>query len=473
MLTIILVVLGLNLLVAVVILIVLLLRKRENPALTEALSRIAGTLETFERNQKDDMQRLRTDLLNLETDTRRELTASLALQKDSIATESRNNREETTAALAKLNQQSNADATKNREELNKALNDLSESLTRKLQELTGMQQTQSEGLKTALEARMEQIRANNESKLEEMRKTVDEKLHDTLEKRLGESFQLVSQRLEQVHKGLGEMQSLANGVGDLKKVLVNVKSRGVMGEIQLENILEQTLSAGQYVKNFKPHKRRDDVVEFAIQLPGRTDDPESLYLPVDAKFPIEDYHRLVDAFELGDLPAVEAARKNLQTRIRGCAKDIHDKYINPPLTTDFALLFLPFEGLFAEVMRDAELFEVVRRQYQVIIVGPTTISALLNSLQMGFRTLAIEKRTSEVWNILGAVKSEFSKFGLVLEKTQKKLQEASNVIDSAHNRSRQIQRKLNKVQDLPAGESAQILEIEDDPEFTQDEVSDE
>ena len=459
MLTVMLILLAAACLLAAITLIVIIVGQGKNAALSGSIDRIANSLDAFERSQKEDSQRLRTELLGQQGETRRELTSTLLQQKDSIAAESRSNREETAAALASLNQQINADAGKNRGELNTALNNLSESLARKLQELTGEQKTQFEALKTAMEGRLEQIRANNETKLEEMRKTVDEKLQSTLEKRLGESFTQVSERLEQVHKGLGEMRNLASGVGDLKKVLVNVKSRGVMGEIQLGNILEQILTPAQYVRNFKPFKLRSEVVEFAIQLPGRGDEAESVFLPVDSKFPIEDYHRLVDAFEAGDPDKAELERKALYARIRGCARDIRDKYINPPVTTDFALLFLPFEGLFAEVMRDPDLFETVRRQYKVVIVGPTTVSALLNSLQMGFRTLAIEKRSSEVWDILGAIKTEFGKFGEVLEKTQKKLREASNSIDSAHTRSRQIERKLKKVQELPAEESKLLLEM--------------
>ncbi len=431
----------------------------------EAVARFSAELEAFERNLRDDIQRLRADLLAMETDTRRELVSSLNLQNENLDSQNRKNREESAVSLSQFSQQINTDAAKNRTELGTSLNNLSETLARKLQDLVNTQQQQFEALKIALEGRMEQIRANNETKLEEMRKTVDEKLHDTLEKRLGESFKLVSERLEQVHKGLGEMQSLASGVGDLKKVLTNVKNRGMMGEIQLGAILEQMLTPEQYERNFKPFKRRDEVVEFAIRLPGRDEDQDCVYLPIDAKFPIEDYHRLVEAWDAGDPAAVESARKGLRARIQGCARDIRDKYINPPLTTDFALLFLPVEGLYAEVLRDPALFDQLRRQYQVVVVGPTTVSAILSSLQMGFRTLAIEKRTGEVWKILSAVKNEFGKFGLVLEKTQKKLQEASNTIETASHRSRQIQRKLNKVQSLPVDETSGILELEDDEDF--------
>lgn len=419
---------------------IILYRKKPAPdERLDAVARFSAELASFERNLRDDLQRLRTDLLGLETDTRRELAATLSRQSEN----------------------QNAENRKNREESSTGLNQLSESLARKLQDLVNIQQQQFEGLKTALEKRMEQIRANNETKLEEMRRTVDEKLHETLEKRLGESFKQVSERLELVHKGLGEMRSLASGVGDLKKVLTNVKNRGMMGEIQLEAILEQMLTPEQFERNFKPHRRRDEVVEFAIRLPGPDEEQSSVYLPIDAKFPLEDYNRLVEAWDLGDAAAVETARKALHSRVQGCARDIRDKYLNPPLTTDFALLFLPVEGLYAEVLRDPALFEQLRRQYQVVVVGPTTVAAILNSLQLGFRTLAIEKRSGEVWKILSAVKNEFGKFGIVLEHTQKKLQEASNSIEQASHRSRQIQRKLNKVQDLPVKADPGILELED------------
>ena len=462
MITVLLILIALNTLLGILVLLFVLFRQRGDAELKQALSALSIHLENATSGTRDDLQRTRSELLNQQSELRTELTAMLTLQKDSIAQESRNSREETSASLDKLNQQTNADAAKNREELGRSLDSLSESMSRKLQELTGTQQSEFEALKTALKQKMEQIRANNETKLEEMRKTVDEKLHDTLEKRLGESFKQVSERLELVHKGLGEMQNLASGVGDLKKVLTNVKSRGMMGEFQLEAILEQVLTPEQYTRNFKPHKRRDEVVEFAIRLPGRDEDQESVYLPIDAKFPIEDYSRLVEAWDAGDPGATETARKALYNRILGCARDIRDKYLNPPLTTDFALLFLPVEGLYAEVLRDPALFEQLRRQYQVVVVGPTTVAAILNSLQLGFRTLAIEKRSGEVWKILSAVKNEFGKFGKALEHTQKKLQEASNSIDTASHRSRQIQKKLNKVQELPVEETAQVLELEDD-----------
>jgi DNA recombination protein RmuC len=445
--------------------IIILLRKNQGlEKLKDSFNHQSLLIESFEHNLRDDIQRLRTDLLSLESDTRKELIALLHQQNEAINKENRSNREEISSSLTKLNQQINEDAAKNRNELSNSLRELSESLSRRLQELVGTEQTQFESLKTTMEGKMEQIRTSNENKLEEMRKTVDEKLQDTLEKRLSASFQQVSDRLEQVYKGLGEMQNLANGVGDLKKVLSNVKIRGMQGEYQLEAILEQILSPGQYVKNWKPDKNTNEVVEFAICLPGREDTNEKVYLPIDAKFPLSDYNTLVDAWDKGDLAAVETARAALRDRILKCARDIQNKYITPPLTTDFALLFLPIEGLYAEVLHDPKLFEELQK-YHIVAVGPTTISAILNSLQLGFRTLAIQQRSSEVWKILGAIKTDFAKFGNLLDKTQKKLQEASNTIEDASHRSRQIQKKLKSVEELPIKESTVILELADEKDY--------
>ncbi|MDP3150441.1 MAG: DNA recombination protein RmuC [Ignavibacteria bacterium] len=327
------------------------------------------------------------------------------------------------------------------------------TFSERLEKLTQMNEKKFEELKEKVEQKLQQISENNSLKLEEMRVTVDEKLHSTLEKRLGESFKLVSDRLEQVHKGLGEMQTLAVGVGDLKKVLTNVKSRGTWGEIQLENLIDQLLTPEQYAKNIATKKGSGDRVEFAIKMPGRgTDKNEVLWLPIDAKFPMEDYQRLQIAQDAVDLIAIEEASKALENRIKGEAKTIFDKYLDPPNTTDFALMFLPVEGLFAEVLRRPGLIEKIQSEYKVVLTGPTTLTAILNSLQMGFRTLAIEKRSSEVWSLLGAVKTEFGKFGDILEKTQKKLVEASNTIDDASKRSRAIERRLRDVQELPQGE---------------------
>ena len=331
------------------------------------------------------------------------------------------------------------------------------SFAKQLQYLTQSNELRLERLRQTLETQVQALQADNSQKLEAMRQTVDEKLHATLEKRLGESFQLVNERLEQVHKGLGEMQALAVGVGDLKKVLNNVKTRGTWGEIQLGALLEQILAPGQYATNVATKPGSDARVEFAIILPGQGGASGVVHLPIDAKFPQEDYQRLLEAQELADASGAEAAAKALEIRIKAEAKDIRDKYLSPPHTTDFGILFLPVEGLYAEVLRRTGLYETLMREYHVTVAGPTTLSAILSSLQMGFRTLAIEKRSSEVWMLLSAVKTEFGKFGDILEKTNKKLQEASNVMDDAARKSRTIERKLKGVQLLPSAGAETLL----------------
>jgi DNA recombination protein RmuC len=301
-----------------------------------------------------------------------------------------------------------------------------------------------------------------------MRLTVDEKLQSTLETRLGESFKAVGAKLDDVQRGLGEMRVLATGVGDLKKMLSNVRSRGAWGEVQLGTMLEQVLHPDQYSTNVST-KDGGERVEFAVKLPGRNGDPrEVVWLPIDAKFPLEDYHRLAQAQERGEIPEVETAAKQLDTRIRLCAKDIRDKYLNPPRTTDFAIMFLPIEGLFAEVVRRTALMEILQREYRVIVAGPTTLWAILSSLQMGFRTLAIQKRSSEVWTILAAVKTEWSKYGAVLDQVQKKLSEATNKVDEVQVRSRVIGKKLRDAHDLPVDEAMGILAL-GGPESLEDE----
>jgi DNA recombination protein RmuC len=309
-----------------------------------------------------------------------------------------------------------------------------------------------------VESRLNILQKDNSEKLEKMRETVDEKLHATLERRFGESFKMVSDRLDQVHKGLGEMQTVAAGVGDLKKILSNVKTRGTWGEVQLGNLIEEIFTPDQYEKNVKTKKGSSDNVEYAIKLPGNSDDIKHIFLPIDAKFPLEDYQRLMEARENNE--DLISFSKNLETRIKAEAKDIKNKYIDTPYTTDFGLLFLPVESLYAEVLRIPGLFESVRREYNVIITGPTTVQAILNSLQMGFKTLSIQKRSSEVWEILGVVKKEFNNFGVILEKTHKKIQEAGNTIEQAMTRSRAIDRKLNKVTDTPLlGEKDDVIAV--------------
>ncbi|WP_428941020.1 DNA recombination protein RmuC [Fontivita pretiosa] len=334
-----------------------------------------------------------------------------------------------------------------------------DAFSAQLGKLIETNQQKLEGLKLAVEQNLKAIQEDNAKQLEQMRATVDEKLQGTLEKRLGESFRQVSERLEAVHKGLGEMQVLASGVGDLKKVLANVKTRGTWGEVQLGAMLEQVLTPEQFATNVCT-KEGGERVEFAIKLPGRGEDrDEVVWLPIDAKFPMEDYQRLVDAQERGDTEAIEQAGRQLEERIKSCAWDICEKYLNPPKTTDFGILFLPTEGLFAEVVRRLGLVEYVQRQCRVMFAGPTTLWSILNSLQMGFRTLAIQKRSSEVWNLLAAVKTEWSKYGEILAKVQKKLQEASNTIEDAERRTRVIGRKLKNVQELPAIEAQAVLKL--------------
>lgn len=310
-----------------------------------------------------------------------------------------------------------------------------------------------------------ELTKSTEENLEKMRVTVDEKLQSTLERRLSESFKVVSERLEQVHKGLGEMQSLAAGVGDLKKVLSNTKTRGVLGEVQLERILEQFLSPEQYEKNVITKKSSRETVEFAIKLPGKDYDNKTVYLPLDAKFPLEVYNKLLDAYDLQNQAQIDAASKNLERFIKKSAKDIRDKYIDPPNTTDFGLMFLPTEGIYAEVLKNQSLVEFVQREYNINITGPTTLVALLNSLQMGFRSLAIEKHSSEVWKILGAVKTEFSKFETVLNSAQNKLNQASSEIDKlVGTRTRQINRKLKNVDKLSFDDTGLYLSSEESEE---------
>lgn len=331
-----------------------------------------------------------------------------------------------------------------------------ESISRQINALIQSNETKLEGLRKSLEERMKLLQDDNNLKLEQMRVTVDEKLHATLEQRLGESFKLVSDRLEVVHKGLGEMQVLASGVGDLKRVLTNVKTRGIWGEVQLGMLLEQMMNSDQYTKNACVKEGSQERVDFAVRLPGKGEEGKEVLLPIDAKFPQEDYYRVVDAYESGNPILLEEASRQLEARIRQEAKDISDKYINPPDTTDFALMFLPTESLYAEVLRRPGLIETLQRDYRVTVTGPTTIAALLNSLSLGFRTLAIQKRSGEVWSLLGAVKTEFGRFGDLLDRTKKKLQEASNSIDNASRKSRTIERKLRDVQALPAGENTEL-----------------
>jgi DNA recombination protein RmuC len=364
--------------------------------------------------------------------------------------------ERTDTGLQALAQRLAEDARKSREETTLALNHFGEQQQQRLAVLGAEHEKRMGEVRATLEAKLGAIQQDNAAKLEQMRATVDEKLQSTLETRLGQSFQLVSERLEAVQRGLGEMQSLATGVGDLKRVLTNVKTRGILGEVQLGSLLEQMLTAEQYESNVVTVPGSSERVEFAIRMPGQGEG-EHILLPVDAKFPMEDYQRLLEAQEAADIEAAAIAGRALEVRVREEAKRIKGKYIAPPHTTDFAVLFLPTEGLFAEVIRRPGLFELLQREHRVTVAGPTTLSALLNSLQMGFRTLAIAKRSSEVWALLGAVKNEFGKFGVVLEKTRKQLDTVRNSIDSAGQRTRAIERKLRGVETLPGDVTQQLL----------------
>ncbi len=376
------------------------------------------------------------------------------------------------------NRKENSDSAQaNREELARALKSFEEKFAVNIKDLNELirqkfgdfnrQQIDNNKLATdhikevekTIEKHLKLIQEDNTRQLTEMRKTVDEKLQSTLEKRLGESFKQVSDRLEQVHKGLGEMQNIASGVGDLKKVLSNVKTRGVLGEYQLGNILEQILTPDQYGKNVATKKGSQANVEYAIKLPGKSTD-EEIWMPVDSKFPIEPYEALQEAYDAGSPEQIDTAQKRLIRAVEGFAKMINEKYIDPPHTTDFGIMFLPVESLYAEVLRHAGLFETLQRTYKITVTGPTTLSALLNSLQMGFRTLAVQKRSSEVWNVLGAVKTEFSKFSEQLGKVQKQLNSASGSLETLRStRTNQIERKLRTVETLDAHESKDVLEL--------------
>jgi DNA recombination protein RmuC len=346
-----------------------------------------------------------------------------------------------------------------------------DNVTAALATMTEKSEKTQEGLRLAVEGRLEAIRQDNAAKLDQMRETVDEKLQGTLEQRLGASFKLVSDQLEQVFRGIGEMQTLATGVGDLKKVLSNVKMRGTWGEVSLGNLLDEVLTQDQYERNVEVKPGSNQTVEYAIKLPGIENSGEPVWLPIDAKFPHEDYERLVDASERGDVEAAEAASKAVEMRIRASAKDICDKYVHPPHSTDFGVLFLPTEGLFSEIIRRPGLVDSLQRECRIVITGPTTLMALLNSLRMGFRTLAIQKRSSEVWQVLAAVKTEFGKYGEVLEKVQQKLHEASNTIEKVSVRKRAIDRKLRGVEILPEMAATEILSLPGSNELESDDSS--
>ncbi|WP_426270704.1 DNA recombination protein RmuC [Dyella kyungheensis] len=440
-----------------------LLRGREDAGLTARLDAL-----------KDDNRHLREALAQEQRAGRGEVTQSLeqfrSLVQEQLGGMSAQQQERighfgqrldvlterTGTGLEALQLRLTEDARRSREELTLALNRFGEQQQQRLAALTADNEKRLNEVRATLETKLQAIQDDNAAKLEQMRATVDEKLQNTLETRLGQSFALVSERLEQVQRGLGEMQSLAIGVGDLKRVLTNVKTRGILGEVQLGALLDQLLTIDQYDSNVITIPGSNDRVEFAVRMPGAGEHAQ-LYLPIDAKFPVEDYQRLLDAQEAADADAAALAGRALEMRVREEAKRIRSKYVAPPHTTDFAVLFLPTEGLYAEVIRRPGLFESLQRDHHVTVAGPTTLTALLNSLQMGFRTLAIAQRSSEVWTLLGAVKTEFGKFGAVLDKTRKKLNEASNVIDQASVRTRAIERKLRGVETLNGDEAQQVL----------------
>ena len=360
-------------------------------------------------------------------------------------------------ALAQATQSLAAQAQSARDAQDMAMRRLGETLSDRLQQVALGNERRLTEVREAVEQRLTVLQDGNEKKLEQMRATVDEKLHDTLENRLGERFREVAERLEQVHKGLGEMQSLARDVGSLNRVLTNVKSRGIYGEVQLGALLEQVFVPDQYASNVETIPGSGARVEFALKLPGKRDDGLPLWLPIDAKFPREDYERLVDAQERADPAGVETAARALEARLKAEAKTIREKYVASPHTTDFAILFVPTESLYAEALRRPGLVEALQRDHRITLAGPTTLMATLSSLQMGFRTLALEKRSAEVWQVLGAVKTEFQKFGDVLAKTRKKLEEASNTIDAAEVRTRAMARQLKTVEALPDSAAQALL----------------
>jgi DNA recombination protein RmuC len=419
---------------------------------------VSAEIRRVETSLRDEFTRQRGESGRDSQSLREEVTARISGGLDTLLNRQAEAQRSTDARLEafrltlenRLNsfgETSDTRLTRLRQELNESSGKLNDSLG-----------VQFDKIRLSVEGKLAELQHKNEQKLEEMRKTVDEKLEGTLERRLGESFKLVSERLEQVHKGLGEMQVMASSVGDLKRVLTNVKTRGTWGEIQLGALLEQILTAEQYGCNVAPNPVSSERVEFAIRLPGKNGSSDlPVWLPIDAKFPQEDYHRVIEAADAGDADALASASKALETRLRDQARMIREKYIAPPHTTDFALLFLPSEGLYAEALRRPGLLERLQAESRVVIAGPTTLAALLNSLQMGFKTLAIEKQSSEVWRVLAAVKEEFGKFGDVLSRVKKKIDEASNQIELTEQRTRAINRKLRNVESLPAEQAPQII----------------
>lgn len=429
--------------------------KAKNINLDKLSEDMEKKLDSMEKSFRQEFYANREESRRNEQENRQEMKVSIDSLTSSISRHIMN--------LSTL-QQNQFDI--NSKGLENTLNSFNENMMKSLDNLAQLQNEKLSQLTKVTEEKFTGLTKSTENNLEKMRITVDEKLQSTLEKRLGESFKMVNDRLEQVYKGLGEMQTLATGVGDLKKVLSNVKTRGVLGEIQLERILEQFLGPEQYDKNVITKKGSRETVEFAIKLPGKDEIKDTIYLPLDAKFPLDIYNKLIDAYEEGSQKSIDSASKELERFIKKSAKDIRDKYIDPPNTTEFGILFLPTEGLYAEVIKRQQLVEDLQRDFKINITGPTTLIALLNSLQMGFKTLAIEKHSSQVWKVLGAVKTEFSKFETVLNAAQTKLNQASSEIDKlVGTRTRQINRKLESVEKLSHDQAYEYIASSKDDEF--------
>jgi len=417
---------------------------------TELLAGMADGHEKIERE-------LRREISDSARSSRQELATTFATFQQTLVQQS-------AEAIRTQNTQIDAFGQQVTQQLTLLQKTLSDTLSTQLQSVGESNARRMGEVRETLEKQLAQLQQTNSAKLDEMRKTVDEKLQTTLEARLGQSFKQVADRLEQVHKGLGEMQTLAQGVGDLKHLLTNVKTRGIFGEAQLSALLEQVFTVDQYAAQVVTRPGGKNPVDFAIKLPGRSDSGEPLWLPIDAKFPSVDYEALLDAQQRADVPGAEMAGKALEARIRLEAKSISEKYIEPPYTTDFAILFLPTEGLYAEVLRRPSLMESLQRDYRITLAGPTTLLAMLNSLQMGFRTLALEKRSSEVWQVLGAVKTEFGKFGDVLAKVKSQTETVLNTLSSAEQRSRVMGKALRNVEALPDAESVRLIPLDRDLE---------
>ncbi|WP_231741504.1 DNA recombination protein RmuC [Paucibacter sp. KCTC 42545] len=425
----------------------------------EAQQRSAQTqldaMQQIARAQNEQIEAFRLQLAGMQQD----LSVSLQATTQALNTQALAAREAQDQAAQRSVQAQLEAMQRLSDTMSAQLKALSQANEQRLNEMRATVDQRLTQVQASVEQRLVAIQQDNEKKLEQMRATVDEKLHATLEQRLGESFKQVADRLEQVHKGLGEMQNLARDVGSLNRVLTNVKTRGIFGEVQLAGLLEQVFTPEQYASNVATIPGSSERVEFAVCLPGQREDGAPLWLPIDAKFPREDYERLLEAQDRADVAGVEASSKAIELRLRAEAKTIREKYIAPPHTTDFGMLFVPTEGLYAEALRRPGLVESLQREHKVMLVGPTTLLATLTSLQMGFRTLALEKRSAEVWEVLGAVKTEFGKFGDVLAKTKKKLQEASNTIDQAETRTRAMTRQLRSVESLPDEAASKLLKL--------------